>query len=45
MGAEPETIWDARLGLFGIRPADVGDMSPAQLVGCADLFAAMYGGD
>ena len=43
--ASPESLWDARLGYFAIRPADIGDMSPAQLLGCADLFHAMYGGD
>ena len=45
IGADPAGLWDARLGLFGVRPADVGDMSPAQLLGCVDLFAAMYGGE
>ena len=45
IGADPARLWDARLGYFAVRPGDVGDMTPAQLLGCVDLFAAMHGGD
>ena len=41
----PESLWDARLGYFGIRPAEVGDLTPAQLLGCVELFSDMYGGE
>ena len=38
MVVPPEALWDARLGYFGIRPAEVGELTPAQLIGCVDLF-------
>ena len=41
---DPGGLWDARLGYFNVGPADVGDMTPAQLLGCVDYFAAMHGG-
>ena len=40
----PRILWDARLGYFGIGPAEVGELTPAQLLGCVDLFSAMHGG-
>ena len=40
---QPVRLWDARLGFFAVRPDDVDDMTPAQLLGCVDLFAAMHG--
>ena len=43
--APTRSLWDARLGYFAVRPGDVGDMTPAQLMGCVDLFAAMHGGE
>ena len=42
----PERLWDARLGYFGVSPGEVGELTPAQLLGCVDMFAAMHeGGD
>ena len=43
IGRDPRTLWDARLGYFAVRPDEVGDMTPAQLLGCVDVFAAMHG--
>ena len=42
---DPGGLWDARLGFFSVSPGDVGDMTPAQLLGCVDLFAAMHGAE
>ena len=44
IAAVPESLWDARLGYFGIGPEEVGELTPAQLLGCVDLFSAMHGG-
>ena len=41
--AHPTALWDARLGFFGVRPGEVGDLTPAQLLGCVDLFNALHG--
>ena len=45
IGADPSRLWDARLGYYGIAAAEVGEMTPAQLLGCVDLFSAMHGGE
>jgi hypothetical protein len=41
--ATPESYWDARLGYFSIRPADIGELTPAQMLGTVDLFSALHG--
>ena len=45
IGAAPESLWDARLGYFGVRAEEVGERTPGQLMGCVDLFQAMHGGE
>ena len=32
---------DAKYG-YDVRPGDIGEMTPAQLLGCVDLFAAIH---
>ena len=39
----PRALWDARLGFFGVSADEVGELTPAQLLGCVDLFQAMHG--
>jgi hypothetical protein len=43
LGVAPETLWDARIGFFSVAVGDVGDMTPAQLLGCVDMFNAIHG--
>ena len=44
IAADPASLWDARLGLFNVAAAEVGELTPAQLVGCVERFTAMHGG-
>ena len=46
--ADPGSLWDARLGFFGVSPtASRRALTPAQLLGCVDLFHGLChgGGD
>jgi hypothetical protein len=42
-GARPERHWNPALGFFSVAPGEVGDLTPAQLVGCVEMFQAMHG--
>ena len=39
-----DTLWHPQLGYFGVSPDDIGDMTPAQLLACVDMFDALHGG-
>ncbi len=42
---EPKSYWQPFLGdVCGLRPADLGDLTPSQLDGCRDYFDAKMGG-
>jgi hypothetical protein len=42
-GDPPESYWDARLGYFSLRPGDLGELTPSQMLGTVDLFTALHG--
>ena len=38
----PEQLWNFRVGRFGVAPAEVGDLTPSQLLECVEAFRALY---
>ena len=42
--ADPRDLWDPRVGYFGVDPEQVGELTPAKLLSCVQLFDAIHGG-